>query len=129
MKIIPEFLYSKNDEWVEIKGNSATIGISDYAQNALSDIVFLEIIASVGDQVTAGDNIATVESVKAASDVYTPVTGKISAVNDGVTDAPETINQDPFGGAWFVKLTSDSGFDTSDLMNAEQYQQYCDERG
>ncbi len=128
MEIKQNLFYSKNDEWVEVDGTQATIGITDYAQDALSDIVFLEIIVSVGEEIAAEDNIGTVESVKAASDLYSPVSGKVEAVNQAVIDDPEEINGDPFGKAWMIKLSSPNGFDTSHLMNAKAYQTYCEER-
>ncbi len=128
MDINPKFLYSKNDEWVEIDGKTAVIGITDYAQNALSDIVFVEISVSEGDELEASDLIGTVESVKAASDVYTPVSGRVTAANEAAVDKPEILNTDPFGIAWLVKLENEDGFDTSDLMDAAAYQAYCEQR-
>ena len=97
MKIESGLLYSKNDEWVRVEGDTATIGITDYAQSQLSDIVFAEVSVAEGDSVEAGDCIGTVESVKAASDIYTPVTGTIAEVNEAVADEPEIINKDAFG--------------------------------
>ncbi len=128
MNINPKFLYSKNDEWVDIDGKTAVVGLTDYAQDALSDIVFVEISVSEGDALEASDLIGTVESVKAASDVYTPVAGKVTATNEAVVDQPEKINSDPFGEAWLIKLESDAGFDTTGLMDAAAYQAYCEER-
>lgn len=127
MKICADYLYTKNDEWVKIDGNTATIGITDYAQDALSDIVFVEITVVVDDELEAEDNIATVESIKAASDVYAPVAGKVVATNEDLTDAPEKMNTDPFGEAWLVKIESDN-FDVSGLMDAASYEAYCAER-
>ncbi len=129
MNIIPGFYYSKNDEWVEVKGNKATVGITDYAQNSLSDIVFVEISVSEGDPVEASDLLGTVESVKAASDVYTPVAGIVAATNEAVIDNPELINTDPFGKAWLIQVENENGIDTSGLMNAEEYKTYCEGRG
>ncbi len=128
MNINPDFLYSKNDEWLEINGKTAIIGITDYAQNALSDIVFVEISVSEGDDLEAADLIGTVESVKAASDLYTPVAGTVTATNEAIVDKPEMINTDPFGAAWIVKLKNENGFDTAGLMDAAAYKAYCEER-
>lgn len=128
MNINPNFLYSKNDEWLEINGKTATIGVTDYAQNALSDIVFVEISVSEGDNLEAADLIGTIESVKAASDVYTPVAGTVTAANEAIVDKPEMINADPFGAAWIVKLKNENGFDTAGLMDAAAYKAYCEER-
>ena len=129
MNIIPGFFYSKNDEWVEVKGKKATVGITDFAQNSLSDIVFVEISVSEGDQVEAHELLGTVESVKAASDVYTPVVGVVAATNEAVIDSPELINTDPFGKAWLIQVENENGIDTSGLMNAEEYKTYCEGRG
>ena len=128
MKIESGLLYSKNDEWVRVEGDTATIGITDYAQSQLSDIVFAEVSVSEGDSVEAGDCIGTVESVKAASDIYTPVTGTIAAVNEAVADEPEIINKDACGAAWFIKVTLDGAVDGSELMDAAAYEKYCAER-
>lgn len=129
MNIKEDRVYSKNDEWVKIEGDQATIGISDYAQNALSDIVFIDISVSVGDELVQQENIGSVESVKAASDIYTPVEGEVSAVNQAIIDNPENLNEDPYEGGWLIKLKNPSGFDTEGLMDAAAYKKYCDERG
>ena len=128
MTIEPGLLYSKNDEWVRVEGDTATIGITDYAQSQLSDIVFAEVSVDEGESVEAGDCIGTVESVKAASDIYSPVPGTIAAINPAVADEPEIINKDAFGEAWFIKVTLDGPIDESELMDAAAYEKYCAER-
>ncbi len=128
MKIETSLLYSKNDEWVRVEGDTATIGITDYAQGQLSDIVFAEVSIEEGESVEAGDCIGTVESVKAASDIYTPVTGTVAAINSAIADEPELINKDAFGEAWFIKVTLEGPIDGSELMDAEAYEKYCAER-
>ena len=128
MKIESGLLYSKNDEWVRVEGDIATIGITDYAQSQLSDIVFAEVSIDEGESVEAGDCIGTVESVKAASDIYTPVAGTVAAINEVVADEPEVINKDAFGNAWFIKVTLDGPVDESELMDAAAYEKYCAER-
>ena len=128
MKIESGLMYSKNDEWVRVEGDTATIGITDYAQSQLSDIVFAEVSVEEGEAVEAGDCIGTVESVKAASDIYSPVAGTVAAINPAIADEPELINKDAFGEAWFLKLTFDGPVDGSDLMDAEAYEKYCAER-
>ncbi len=128
MKIESGLLYSKNDEWVRVEGDTATIGITDYAQSQLSDIVFAEVSIEEGEAVEAGDCIGTVESVKAASDIYTPVTGTVSEINSAIADEPELINKDAFGEAWFIKVTHEGPIDGSELMDAEAYEKYCAER-
>src|SRR5687767_11929196 len=96
--------YTEKDEWIRVEGDEATVGITDYAQDQLSDIVYVGEFPSVGDQLNQGDICAVVESVKAAADVYTPAGGTVRAVNDGLADAPETLNKDPFGAGWLVRL-------------------------
>ena len=118
MNVPSNLKYTDKDEWLLVEGNTGTVGITDHAQEQLSDIVFVEILVSVGDIVKPGDNCATVESVKAAADVYMPAGGKVIAVNEALSDAPETINSDPYGAAWLVKLeVSELG----DLMDAAAY--------
>ena len=116
--------YTKSDEWFDAA--TGKIGISDYAQNQLSDIVFLEITVSVGDTVSAGDQIASVESVKAAAEVVSPVSGKVVAVNEAVVGSPETINSDPFGAAWMIQV---EGGDAAGLMDAAAYEADCAAKG
>lgn len=126
MQVKSDCFYTKNDEWVLIEGDVATVGLTDYAQDALSDIVFVELTVGIGDDIAAEDQIATVESIKAASDVYAPIAGEVVALNEGVADTPELINQDPFGAAWLIKLKG--SFDTSALMDAAAYEAYCADR-
>lgn len=115
--------YAKSDEWFDPA--TGKVGISDYAQGQLSDIVFMEITVSVGDDVKAGQAIASVESVKAASDVMSPVSGKVVAINESLPDAPEGINSDPYGAAWFIQI---EGGDNADLMDSAAYEKHCEER-
>jgi glycine cleavage system H protein len=121
MKAPAELKYSKNDEWVRVEDEVATIGISDYAQDQLSDVVFVEIVVIEGDELGQGETFAVVESVKAAADIYMPVGGEILAINEALIDSPELINEDPFGEAWLIKIKiSDSG-ELDSLMDAEAY--------
>lgn len=115
--------YAKSDEWFDPA--TGKVGISDYAQGQLSDIVFMEITVSVGDTVEAGSAIASVESVKAASDVLAPVSGKVVAVNEDLTSGPESINTDPYGAAWFIQI---EGGDAAGLMDSAAYEKYCEGR-
>ena len=129
MNIPSKLKYTENDEWILIDGNIGTVGITDYAQEQLSDIVFVEIIAEEGETLQKGDVCATVESVKAASDVYLPVSGEIAAVNDEeLPDTPELINTDPYGQAWMLKIELSDPSELDQLMNAESYKIYCEER-
>ena len=115
--------YTKSDEWFDPA--SGAVGISDYAQNQLSDIVFVEILVDEGEEVEAGKAIASVESVKASSEIYAPVAGKVSAVNKGLSDKPETLNSDPYGEGWMIKI---EGGTAGEVMNAGDYEKYCEGR-
>jgi len=123
MNIPSNLKYAKTDEWFNPADGS--MGLSDYAQGQLSDIVFVEILVSVGDTVEAGKPIASVESVKAAAESYAPASGKVLAVNDGLADSPEVLNSDPYGAGWMVKI---EGGKASGLMDAAAYEKYCEER-
>jgi glycine cleavage system H protein len=125
----PEGLkYAKTDEWIKVEGDEALIGISDYAQEQLSDVVYVELNVEADDQVAKGDAVATVESVKAAADVNFPVSGKIVAVNEALADNPEVLNSDPYGAGWLVKMTLDDPSELDDLMDAKAYDAYNQER-
>ena len=126
---IPEDLkFTTSDEWVRLEGTTATIGISDYAQDQLSDIVYLELVVSEGDEISKGDAIATVESVKAAADVYSPLGGTVTAINDALADSPELINSDPYGEAWMIKLDLSGTAEVDTLMDAGAYTANIQER-
>jgi len=121
-KVLPNLKYSKEHEWVEVlEDNKVRIGITDYAQHSLGDIVFVELPA-VGDQVEADESMGTVESVKAVSDVYSPVSGEVVEVNEALEDAPEIVNNDPYGEGWMaiVELSDPSQLDN--LLTPEQYE-------
>jgi len=129
MNFPADLKYTKSDEWVRVDANAdtATLGISDYAQNALSDIVYVEL-PSMGDAFQKGDSFGSVESVKAASDVYLPAGGTITAINEALSSTPEVVNSDPYGQGWMVKWTLSKLSDLDGLMDAAAYQKYCDER-
>ena len=120
--------YSKEHEWIRVEGDQATVGITDFAQGQLGDVVFVEV-PEAGRAVTRGQEAAVVESVKAASDVYAPVSGTVSEGNQAVVDEPSLVNSDPEGEGWFFKVTLSDNHELSELMNAEQYKAYCDEQG
>jgi glycine cleavage system H protein len=122
MNIPTDLKYTKNDEWVRVLGNIGTVGITDFAQEQLSDIVYVEIVVAEGDSVAQGDSCATLESVKAAADVYLPVSGKVIAVNESLPDAPETVNTDAFGAAWMVKVELSDPAELDDLLDAAGYE-------
>ena len=125
-KIVNGLYYSKEHEWVKVDGNEALIGITDFAQDALGDLVYADC-GTVGSVVTAGEAVAVLESVKAASDVYSPVSGKVIRINEELADAPEKINEDPFGNFIFaVELSDKSELDT--LLDAAAYESFCNEQ-
>lgn len=124
MNVPGNLKYTESNEWVNLEGTAGTIGISDYAQDQLSDIVFAEVIVNEGDTIKKGETIATVESVKAAADVYTPVSGKVVRINDSLGGAPEVINSDPYGAAWIIKLELSNPTEMDALMDAAAYDQF-----
>ncbi len=115
--------YTKSDEWFDPAAGS--MGLTDYAQGQLSDIVFIEILVEAGDTVEIGKPIASVESVKASAEIYAAAGGKVIEVNKGLSDKPETLNSDPFGAGWMVKV---EGGNAGDAMDAAAYTKYCEER-
>lgn len=125
MHNIPEnLLYSRDHEWVEVNGEIATVGISDHAQAELSDVVFVDL-PEVGTNISSGDSVAVVESVKAASDVYTPISGEIVEVNEDLSNDPSLINSDPYGAGWIYKIRIDVPSEIDDLMNYSDYEGIC----
>jgi glycine cleavage system H protein len=127
--LFPEGLkYQKTDEWVKVEDGIATIGVSDYAQDSLSDVVYVEFAVDPNDDVKAGDNLATIESVKAAAEVLFPVSGTVLEVNQAVSDAPESINKSPYEAGWLVKVKLSNPAELDKLMDAQAYQAYCQER-
>ena len=129
MNIPADLKYSKSDEWARVDANAGvvTVGLSDYAQSQLSDIVFVEL-PEVGATFQAGASFGTVESVKAASDMFLPVSGEVIEVNPALADTPELVNQDPYGRAWMVKVKMSNPADLAALMDAAAYQKHCDDR-
>ena len=123
MKYPANFRYTDQHEWVLLDGSVATVGITDHAQHQLGDIVYLEL-PKVGDPVEAGKACGTVESVKAVSEIYSPVSGKVTEVNSGLTEAPEWINQDPHGKAWMIRVSLSVPPALEKLFTAEQYEEY-----
>ncbi|MGD8397291.1 MAG: glycine cleavage system protein GcvH [Anaerolineae bacterium] len=125
MKTKQDLLYDKDHEWVRVEGDEAIIGISDYAQDQLSDVVYVEL-PDIGDSFERGEVFAVVESVKAASDVYMPVSGEVLEMNEDLEDSPELVNQDPYGEAWFVRVALADPSEVDDLMDAGQYESYLE---
>ena len=128
MKILDNLKYAKTDEWVLVEGKTATIGVSDYAQGQLSDIVFVEVTLSVGEVVKKDTVFGTLESVKAAADVILPVSGKVVAVNEELSNTPEVVNSDPYGAAWLIKVELSNPAELDSLLDAKGYTAFCEER-
>jgi len=116
--------YAKTHEWVRVEGDEATCGITDYAQSALSDIVYVEL-PMVDDHFDQGEPFGVVESVKASEDVYMPISGTILAINEELEDNPEWVNEDPYGRGWFIKFAPDDLSEVDSLMDASAYEAYC----
>lgn len=117
--------FTKDHEWIKVDGDSATVGISDYAQKQLGDVVFVEL-PEAGDEVEKGGEIAVVESVKAASEVYAPVAGEVTAVNDTLEGAPETVNASAMDDGWFIKMSVSDKSELDELMDEAAYKEYCE---
>jgi glycine cleavage system H protein len=128
MKILAGLKYSNTDEWVKVDGTVATIGVSDFAQEQLSDVVFVEIAVSLKDMVKKGGLLGTVESVKAASDINFPVSGKVVSINESLSDSPELVNTDPYDKAWMVKIEMSNIAELNDMMDTKSYQAFCEGR-
>ncbi|MBE0501189.1 MAG: glycine cleavage system protein GcvH [Desulfuromonadales bacterium] len=126
MEFPEDFLYTEEHEWVLVEDDIVTVGITDFAQDALGDIVFVEL-PEVGYQVEAGKTFGVVESVKAVSDIYSPVTGEVLEVNDELPDTPELVNTSPYEGAWMLKIKLDDPAELDLLMDADAYQSFVEE--
>lgn len=122
MNIPQELKYTKDHEWIKIEGTSATIGITDFAQNELGDIVYVDI-SSVGQDVKQHDVFGTVEAVKTVSDLYMPVSGKVMEFNKSLEGAPEKVNSDPYGDGWMVKVSISNAAEVGGLLSADQYKE------
>jgi glycine cleavage system H protein len=125
--ILDNLLYTKDDEWILVEGDIGTVGITDHAQDSLSDIVYIEL-PDEGSSFNHGDSFGVVESVKAAADLYMPVSGVIVAANEELPDQPEVINSDPYGAGWMIKVELKDKSELDDLMDAAAYKQYCADR-
>ena len=122
-KVESGYFYTKNHEWIKVEGDRVRVGISDYAQDALSDIVYVELPAP-GDHFERDDPLGVVESVKSASDVYSPVAGTVEEVNESLLDSPETVNVEPYGSGWLVVIRSEGPIE--DLMDAHAYEAFLE---
>ena len=122
-----DYRYTKEHEWIKAEGDRATVGITDYAQNELGDVVFVEL-PKVGAQLAAGQSLGTVESVKAVSEIYAPVSGEVLEINGVLKDAPEKLNSDPHGAAWLIKMKLKDRKEIDQLMDANAYEAYVSEK-
>ncbi len=126
MSNIPENLrYSKDHEWVGVDGDIATVGITDYAQHSLGDVVYIDM-PRVGDKLSAHEAFGSVESVKAVSEVFMPISGEITEVNDGLNDTPEAVNNDPYGAGWMIKVQMDNPGEADAMLAAVEYEEYLE---
>ena len=128
MEFPADLKYAESDEWIRVEDNIATVGLTDYAQDQLSDVVYVEVTAEVGDTLAKEEAFGTVESVKAASDMYMPISGKITAVNEALVDTPELVNSNPYGEAWVVKFEITDPDELNGTMDAAGYEKYSKER-
>jgi glycine cleavage system H protein len=124
MANVPEDVhYSKDHEWVRVEGNEAIIGITDYAQNSLGDVVYVELPKS-GDEFAANEAFGSVESVKAVSEVFTPVAGTVTSINESLADEPETVNSDPYGKGWMIRIKMKNPGEVDSLLTAAEYEDF-----
>ncbi|MEO7658952.1 MAG: glycine cleavage system protein GcvH [Pyrinomonadaceae bacterium] len=124
MSNIPENLrYSKDHEWVAVSGDIATIGITDYAQHSLGDVVYIDV-PRVGDKLISHESFGSVESVKAVSEIFSPVGGEIAEVNDELNDSPEAVNNDPYVAGWMIKIKMDNPLEADGMLSSEEYEEY-----
>jgi len=126
MSVPTDLKYTKDHEWVRIEGDTATFGVSDHAQEALGDIVFVEL-PDMGRSVDAGEAYGVVESVKAVSDVYAPVAGEVIEINEALEGEPDLVNSDPYGAGWIIKVKISDNNSSAELMNPEEYTAFLDE--
>ena len=126
MEFPQELKYSKEHEWIKVESNTVTIGITDYAQDSLGDVVYVEL-PQEGTAMVKGETFGVIESVKAVSDLYSPVSGNIIEVNDSIIDNPEVINEEPYGDAWILKVELSSPEELDELLGSDDYQQYIEE--
>ncbi len=120
-----DFYYTKNHEWIQAKGGKATVGITDFAQKQLGDVVYVEL-PKIGKKLEFHQSMGVIESVKAVSDVYSPVSGEVKEVNKGLDDSPELVNQDPHGKGWFIRLEMKDEAELEKLMTASEYEEFIE---
>jgi glycine cleavage system H protein len=121
MNIPKQLKYTTDHEWVDVNGATATIGITDFAQGELGDIIYLDVTAAVGDEVNAGDVLGTIEAVKTVSEIYSPISGRITEINTGINDVPSIINQEPYDRGWMIKIEPTNADEIANLMDNAAY--------
>ncbi len=128
MEFPGDLKYSGSDEWIKADGDTATLGVTDFAQDQLSDIVYFEIVVGVGDVISKGDEVAILESVKAAADINSPVSGEVTEINGALPDSPEVVNSDPYGGGWMLRIRMSDPTELEQMMDPAAYQENTEER-
>ena len=128
MEFPGDLKYSGSDEWIKADGDTATLGVTDFAQDQLSDIVYFEIVVGVGDVISKGDEVAILESVKAAAEINSPVSGEVTEINDALPDSPEVVNSDPYGGGWMLRIRMSDPTELEQMMDPAAYQENTEER-
>ncbi len=121
MKFPASLKFTKEHEWVRVEDNVCTVGVTDYAQGELGDIIYLDITSAVGSEVKQGESIGSIEAVKTVSEVYSPVSGKITEINNAINDNPSIVNTEPYEGGWLVKIEQNNADEISNLMDSEAY--------
>ncbi len=128
MEFPGDLKYSGSDEWIKADGDTATLGVTDFAQDQLSDVVYFEIVVGVGDVISKGDEVAILESVKAAAEINSPVSGEVTEINDALPDSPEVVNSDPYGGGWMLRIRMSDPTELEQMMDPAAYQENTEER-
>lgn len=124
MANVPEYLkYNKDHQWIRVEGDTGTIGITDYAQQSLSDVLYVEL-PKIGEKFAAGESFGSVESVKAVSDIFMPVSGEVIEVNGSIQDKPERVNADPYGEAWMIRIRLNERSEIDNLLSAAEYEEF-----
>ena len=128
MELPGDLKYSGSDEWIKADGDTAILGVTDFAQDQLSDVVYFEIVVGVGDVISKGDEVAILESVKAAAEINSPVSGEVTEINKALPDSPEVVNSDPYGGGWMLRIRLSDPTELEQMMDPAAYQENTEER-
>ncbi len=128
MEFPGDLKYTESDEWIKVDGDTTTLGVTDFAQDQLSDVVYFEIVVGVGDVISKGDEVAILESVKAAADIYSPVSGEVTEINAALPDSPEVVNSDPYGGGWMLRIRISDPTELEQMMDPTAYKENTEER-